>query len=376
MEFKKEDQSESQLPLVTEHIESAKIIAIETGEIIQEASVKKPWIKSAKEIMEMGITEIPMLVKGLFPKYGMATLAGSSDLGKSMLLLQLTNAIINGSQSFLGFELKAEHRRAIYVSTEDDEYSICPRLINLSKSTEDKSVYERLEIITSEENLLGELDKLLTANPTDIVIADTLSDLYGGDMNQSNKVRFFFKDYKKLAHKHKTLFVFNHHCGKKNDFRPPHKDNLLGSQGIESSNRTVIELRKDFGDPSLRHLCLIKANHLDETSKNRSYVLKFDYAGDGFTNTGARVPFEQLAKSEGNNEQKISREQRVLQLRNEKKTIVQIHAIMKAEGVDIGRSTVGNICKAHPFVQPSNDGTGGQQEDGNDDGTDKTVSVE
>lgn len=41
---------------------------------------------TAKQLIEMGVTELPMLVEPFFPKVGVAILAGSSDCGKSTLL--------------------------------------------------------------------------------------------------------------------------------------------------------------------------------------------------------------------------------------------------------------------------------------------------
>jgi|GEM_PF-416882 hypothetical protein len=340
--------------------EQGKIIPIDNW---LKPTTKSTWINSAKEIMDMGIAETPMLVEGLIPRYGVSALAGSSDLGKSYLLLQLADAIVNKDPDFLGFKLNAKHGNVIYVSTEDDKYSICPRLMNLTKNREDKDVYEQLKIITSAQNLIKTLDNLLSKNHFDCVFIDTFSDIFDGDMNQSNKVRFFLQSFKELANKYGTQILFNHHCGKKNDFRPPHKDNLLGSQGFESSMRTAIELRKDFTDSSLRHLCIVKANYLDETFKNTSFVLKFDYKGDGFTNTGRRVPFDQLAKVEFGSESKINRDLRVWQLQDEGKSYSEIAEIMKKEGIAIGKSTVGNICKNNPSIQPPK----GKNSDGQDE---------
>lgn len=67
------------------------------------------------------VHEIPTLVEPLFPKVGLACLAGSSDTGKSAFLRQMTMAVSAGLPSFLGMKLNAVHRSAFYVSTEDDE---------------------------------------------------------------------------------------------------------------------------------------------------------------------------------------------------------------------------------------------------------------
>lgn len=157
----------------------------------------------------------------------------------------------------------------------------------------------------------------------------------------------------KFPVKHKTLLIFNHHCGKKNDYRPPHKDNLLGSQGFESSMRTVIELRKDFENPQLRHLCIVKGNYLSESYKNSSFILEFNFE-DGFSNTGQRARFETLLKSD--RPPAIAKDvikERVLDLKSTGLSYGKIAAKLKEEGKAISKSTVGVICKENRLsIQP------------------------
>jgi RecA-family ATPase len=278
-------------------------------------NTQRHWVKSGREILELKLTKVPTLVEPFIPKYGAMSLAGSSDLGKSYLLLQLSDAIITGSESFIGFKLNATHKSAIYVCTEDDEYSLCPRLMIMSKGISDLSVYENLRVIFETKDLIKRLDVLLTERNADIVIIDTFTDIFDKDMNQANQVRSFIQKFKEIGVKHKTLIIFNHHCGKKNDYRPPHKDNLLGSQGFESSMRTVIELRKDFKDPNKRHLCIVKGNYLSESYKNSSFVLDFNFE-DGFKNKGERVNFGKLAKSDESLNMEAIYKERVLKLKN------------------------------------------------------------
>lgn len=305
----------------------------------------KSWVKSGTEILSLGLRVVPTLVEPFIPKYGTMSLAGSSDLGKSYLLLQLGDAVINGEDDFLGFPLNVTHRSVIYLSTEDDEYSLSPRLINMAKNRNDVSSYDNLRVIFDSTNLINKLDKLLAEKPADLVVIDTFSDIFDGDMNQANKVRSFIQGFKELTVRHKTLIIFNHHCGKKNDYRPPHKDNLLGSQGFESSMRTVIELRRDFDSPLHRHLCIVKGNYLSESFKNSSFMLEFSFE-DGFINTGERVSFDRLVKTDAKPPAaKIALKERVIELKSEGLSYGKIAEKMKQEGTAISKTTVGVILK-------------------------------
>jgi len=324
---------------------------------------KSEWVKTATDIINLKITKVPTLVQPIIQRYGAISLAGSSDLGKSFLLLQLSDSVINGDALFLGMPLTTKHKSVIYVATEDDEYSLCPRLTNLSEGRGDKSAYDNLRIIFETQNLLSRLDELLVKKKADLVIIDTFGDIYDGDLNQSNKVRPFIQKFKALARKYETLFIFNHHCGKKNDQRVPHKDNLLGSQGFESSMRTVIELRRDLNDPKKRHLCIVKANNLPEDLKNASFELLFSFE-KGFSSTGKRVSFEMLVKEESRSSiAKEALKGKVLALHASGLSYAKIAKKLTDEGLPIGKSTVGIICKVNrPAVQkPKEDELDGQR---------------
>jgi hypothetical protein len=259
---------------------------------------------SAADLLNMNIEEIPCLVEPFFHKIGLACLAGTSDAGKSCYLRQLCMCVVSGTSTFLGFSIKAEHRRAIYVSTEDDKTATAFCLKKHNKDLQfEHSKLNGLKFIYDTENLLQVLDEELTANPADIVCLDAFSDLYIGEMNKSNQVRAFLNNFLQLAKRHKCLMLFLHHTGKgKQDFEP-HKDNMLGSQGIEAKMRLVIELKADKANVNLRHLCIVKGNYLPKEYKSESFQLLFT-DNMTFEDTGERIPFANLAKDEDAGRQK------------------------------------------------------------------------
>lgn len=319
-------------------------VIVKEGGIEETPAPNRGWVKTGTDILSLGLKKVPALVDPFIPKVGVIALAGSSDLGKSYFLLQLSDAVIHGVDDFLGFPLNPTHKSVIYLSTEDDEYSLSPRLHNMAKDKDDFTAYDNLRIIFDSKQLVNRLDELLTEKPADLVIIDTFSDIFDGDMNQANKVRSFIQKYKEIAIKHKTLIIFNHHCGKKNDFRPPHKDNLLGSQGFESSMRMVIELRRDFTNPRMRHLCIVKGNYLDESYKQSSFKLEFTFE-DGFSNTGHRVAHEKLVRSDDKQaENRDNLKQRVLDLKGTGLSYGKIVAKLTEEGLKVSKTTVGKIC--------------------------------
>lgn len=259
------------------------------------------------ELLNRPANEIPQLVSPLLQRKGLAVLAGSSDTGKSSFLRQLALAIATGEPDFLGFPIHANHKRAICVSTEDNDEAL-PVLLRkqLHGIALPKDAQSRLRFVFNTDDLLENLDWMLSQAPADLVVIDALGDIFEGNLNQSNEVRRFLERYNALANKHGCLILFMHHTGKRSEDRQPSKDNLLGSQGLEAKMRVVLELRADPYNREIRHLCVLKGNYIASDLKAKSYALRFD-ENLRFHNTGHQKDFADLVKApeESANERKL-----------------------------------------------------------------------
>lgn len=237
------------------------------------------------------------LLDPILPKTGLVALVGSSDTGKSAFLRQLALAVALGDTTFVGLPLSLTHRRAVYVSTEDDQRSLgylTRKQIRGRVSSIDD--YERLLYFFDADDLLTQLDELLTLYPADLVVLDAFSDLFDGRLNDSQSVRAFFKDYHQLIVRHDCLIILLHHTGKYRDEQVPSKHHVVGSQAFEAKMRMVMELRVDPIYSEKRHLCVLKGNYLGSDDKKNSHVLTFD-EDLTFHETGERQPLETLTKS-------------------------------------------------------------------------------
>lgn len=295
-------------------------------------------IKNGAELINMGVQKIPTLVDPIIPKVGLIALTGTSDIGKSTMLLQLCSDIVLHDK-FLEFPISANHKSTIYVSTEDDMFSISYRLQKLKGSDEEK--LKKMRFVFSTDDLVKTIDDELNREKADVVAIDTFADIYSSEMNQVNKVRTFMNDYYNLAIKHQCLIIFNHHTGKYTEEKPPNKNNVIGSQGFEGKARLVMELRPDYGDSSKRHLCIVKGNYLGAEYKESSFELSFD-PEKGFQRTGNRTDFDLLVKPKlfkpvAN---KDVEKALAIQLRKEKKSYRAIAEALKEKGYDVPKSTI------------------------------------
>ncbi|RDC64614.1 AAA family ATPase [Adhaeribacter pallidiroseus] len=256
---------------------------------------------TGEQLLSEEVKEMDYLIQNLLPRTGIAALAGASDTGKSMLLRYLSICLVAGVESFLGFLFNTVHRSCIYVSSEDGREATS-FLLQRQASQYLPAVLQKLRFIFDYEDLLEKLDSSLTAKPADLIIIDCFSDVFGGDLKDTQKIRTFLNPYQKLSEKHKCFILFLHHTGKRTENFEPSKNNLLSGQGFEAKMRLVIELRADLMNPTQRHLCIVKGNYLPARFKKESFVLDFDEQNFTFSNTGDRTPFELLVKQpEGDN---------------------------------------------------------------------------
>ena len=298
--------------------------------------------KTGSDLLMREIDEIPCLVDPILPRSGVVALGGASDTGKSSILRQLAIDVCTGDK-FLGFTINSRHKRAIYVSTEDDEMAVS---YLLNKQNKDLLLhpdeFSELIFMFDTENLVDKLDKMITDNPVDLVVIDCFTDIYSRSMNQANEVRTFLNQFSQLANKHQCLFTFLHHTGKNRENDLPSKNNLLGSQAFEAKMRAVFELRNDLGDDTKKHLCIVKGNYLPAEYKKESYVLNFS-ENLVFTNTGDRCVFDMLVK---NDDTKKEQYEKIVSLKNAGYTYEQI-------AIELGlksKGTITKILKRHESV--------------------------
>ena len=303
-------------------------------------------IMTAKELLELNITEIPMLVEGLMQQTGLVGITGSSDVGKSTFLRQLALSIASGESHFLNFPLHTRSNKVIYVSTEDMMTDIA---VLIRKQLRNPQViddcWNNLIFITETQNLRGNLDSLMEQHSPDCVIIDAFTDIHTGDNNMSTSVRAPLNKFKNLAQKHHSLFVVLNHIGKRAESNLPSKHNSLGSQGFEAKMRMLAEIRLDKTDDSLRHFCIVKGNYIPNDQKKNSYVLKMDPETLLFKDTGERVLYEYLGSNRSSMRDNWMPRCCEIKAENPDMTLDNIYNQVIEEGFTGSRATIWNYLQ-------------------------------
>lgn len=308
---------------------------------------KKPeYVMTAEEILKLRINGVPMLCAPFLPKVGVASLCGSSDGGKSFLCLCLAISVCSNDNEFIGLKLTKEHGSVLIVCTEDTAEDICVRLTSLMG---DKKLNEsKLRFIFETEDIPRRLKEELERQPADLVMMDTFGDLFNGNLNDSIEVRKFLRPYKEIAKQNKCCVLFCHHIGKgKENNNTPSKNDVLGSQAIESACRTVLMLRKR--QDSKRILTVVKGNNLPDELKNKGMVLDF-HPSNGFIPSGETVNFSEGSPGSNDTGDTLVLKQEVIDLYQKYRSYKKVASAMRLMGRKIDKNRVGMILKG---VRPS-----------------------
>lgn len=250
-------------------------------------------ILTAAELFDLNMAEVPKLLSPFYQKVGVAALVGSSDTGKSTLLRQFGLHIVLKLDTFLNFRVKAEHHRVLYISTEDDPYTVSNAIrkqadkLKAEDPSLDLKLLENFIFAFSPDKPFETVEAQLQKNKFDLVILDAFADIFPGEINANTQVRQFLNKFDNLAKKQECLMIFLHHIGKGKDKFRAHKDSIIGTQAFEAKMRSVLELRRNPNEKEKRDLWVLKANFLGDQQKNKSFILSYD-AHLIFDNTEAR----------------------------------------------------------------------------------------
>lgn len=304
--------------------------------------VRNRSIKTMKQILALEDKPESWLVETLIPAGQLALLVAPSDVGKSIFCRQLAVTVVLKKQEFIGLKTYSKQGRIIYVSTEDMDYDWKSKIEKYPlEAHELEIIKENMLIITnfgdSSSDLVKLLEEEIKHDPADLVVIDVLTDVFTGELNSSVAIRGFLKPYKRIAEKYNTSFVFVHHVSKKGELTAQHsKQNVLGSQAIEASMRSVIELRKDSEDLDCRILKITKGNYVPERIKKQQLKLHLN----------SDLIYERRFTTQAEND-KIDVLKKIIELHTKGLSSRSIETTLKKEGITISKSTISEHLKKY-----------------------------
>lgn len=237
-------------------------------------------VLSAADFAGRPIPQREWYVEDLIPAKTVTLLGGDGGTGKSLLALQLAAAsVIQGY--WAGREVRGGS--ALYLSAEDDVDELHRRLADIATANNiSLSGLHGLSIvplagknavlaapegksgILKPTKLFSDLDALLGRNRTDLIVFDTLADIFGGDENIRAHARQFVGLVRRFCTRHDATVLLLAHpsvAGMSNG------SGLSGSTAWNNSVRSRLYFERvksgdgSEDDPDLRVLTTKKANY-------------------------------------------------------------------------------------------------------------------
>lgn len=181
------------------------------------------------------------------------------------------------------------------------------------------------------------------------VVIDTPQDDIEGSMNDNNVIRQYLKNICNLAEEYDFALTIIHHKRKYTSDKEPSKEDLSGSQALNAKPRCIYELRANVNNPNYRNLTPVKANYESNEFLKTSIVIEMNPDTLTFTDTGIRVPTDQVhitAQKSELNEKMIEKIRDYVSI-NHRITQKDIAELLRDEfpGTKVSQSTVSRLMK-------------------------------
>lgn len=311
-------------------------------------------INTIHTLLETEECNISYVIDKLKPRGELSMIYGGSGEGKSMLERCFLFAIAYGLTEYLGFriDLRECDRKVCLIITEDTEKSIRTFIKRQAKYFEPLRTIENpvFDIISSvEANISDVLKKRLEEVNYSFVVIDTPQDDIEGSMNDNNVIRQYLKNICNLAEEYDFALTIIHHKRKYTSDKEPSKEDLSGSQALNAKPRCIYELRANVNNPNYRNLTPVKANYESNEFLKTSIVIEMNPDTLTFTDTGIRVPTDQVhitAQKSELNEKMIEKIRDYVSI-NHRITQKDIAELLRDEfpGTKVSQSTVSRLMK-------------------------------
>jgi len=172
----------------------------------------------AEELFHTEMQPTRWLVKDMLPQ-GLTVIVAASKVGKSWMMMQLANAIIEGKE-FLGKQ--TIFGEVVYVSLEDRQERLLRRMNWVWKKNEPtKGLYFKEECERLDTGLIPQMERILKAHKNiKLIIFDTFQKIRGSAMRNESAYAYDYREMtmlKNFADKYDISIVLIHHTRKQLD---------------------------------------------------------------------------------------------------------------------------------------------------------------
>ncbi|HOO02697.1 MAG TPA: AAA family ATPase [Rectinema sp.] len=236
----------------------------------------KVKITSGAELMQKHFEEPKYLWDSVLPDAGLAVMAASKASGKTMILLQLADAISKG-RNFLGLPTKLT--KALFIELELSERRTQQRLLKMG-IVPDNMLHFAFRWTAGDEGLKTIADAV-KENQYGLVIVDVLQMLWpmDADANSYQDVYSVLSPFRQMANDLGVMIVLVTHRRKAET--ADYLDGVIGSVGIQANSDVIFSLIRTRGENEA--ILYIDGNDIESAK----IALRFDSDPLGFSLSSA-----------------------------------------------------------------------------------------
>jgi predicted ATP-dependent serine protease len=215
---------------------------------------------------------IEWIVENLIPRHGLVILAGKAGVGKSMVTLHLSHAVVNGEPLFGAFPI--QNRGGVLIIDNENYpglYLQRVRALGLNP-LEGIDTLNLTDFSIDSTSSIKWLEKVIAEKKYALVVLDSWTNLIRNtDENKAPEVGKVLSRLRKIAYEHGCCFVLIHHLRKNMPYAVDPKDELRGSSTLMNEADLVIAMQ-DSGKDGLRNLRTIKQRYGKEVAVELRFV--------------------------------------------------------------------------------------------------------
>jgi hypothetical protein len=204
---------------------------------------------------------IEWVVENMIPRYGLVILAGKAGVGKSMVTLHLSHAVVNGEPLFGALPIQ-NRGRVLIIDNENYPGLYLQRVRALGLNPlEGIDILNLTEFSIDRRRSVEWLEKVLAENKYALVVLDSWTNLIREtDENKAPEVGKVLSRLRKIAYEQGCCFVLIHHLRKNMPYAVDPKDELRGSSTLMNEADLVITMQ-NFGKDGVRVLKTTKQRY-------------------------------------------------------------------------------------------------------------------
>lgn len=227
----------------------------------------KTWVEDASK------KPIPnQLVGSLFSEQELCILYADTNVGKSILAVQIADAISKG-KGILGLANEATTpQNVLYLDFEMSESQFMRRYSENGRNYNFSKNFYRSEINVDawadtddnfESLIQKEIETMVLEKNITVVIIDNMA-FMGDELEKGKNAKPFMKRWMAFKKKHKISIIMLAHTPKKDNSKPIKKDDVAGSKVLINLSDSSFAIGRSSHDPSLRYIKQMKQRNIEE----------------------------------------------------------------------------------------------------------------